>query len=1285
MNKTKFKKFLTLLICLMLISSLFLLAACKPDPETPDDGGGSTTTKNPSFSNGNFSSVTSTDSDYPRKPTNWSGAPTSNPVNLPELSNYVCGVISLGESVYNANKSKWGDLPLFGKYTEGLGEEYTKDDDVLMIYNKQPSYYLYKSGSFTAAANSYYKLTVDVKTANLGGGDEKGVNMYLYDYSANVGLAAFETVASDSGWTRYTFYVKTKHTSSTLQLKLMLGKETTDSASPDLTSGYAFFDNVTFEAVEDGAKTLKTVTENDTTMVVDLSVPNPDFDFVTSSTTIASTPALYDRASDADSNAKYGRINIDGAKFSGNAEYIGLPDTIVNPGYAGDLVTRYPNIYALYNSSDLGNVLGFKTKSALYFKRGNAYKISIWVNTQNVTSGKALIALSPKSENLNDALTQEIDRTDGWQQHSFFVLANQNTALELYFQFWLGNGDNKASGTAFFDGLTVEQLDLTDKTFEEHTQGVNAGLIKNDTTKEEDSLLDNGYFSGDNGTNGWLPLYDKNGDTVNTGVLNGVVNDMVVKEVVTADGENVTTPYSSITNNVMKITSDKPTLYTLGYNTYLDTNRTIGSLKAYTAYRFSVWVKTVDLKATSGVVLTVYNGINKANRTAIATYNSLNTTDLKDSEGLNGYRELVCYFYTGDTAEEISFEIAFGSGSNWTSDTLFKGTAYVANVSLIETTYAKFNSASASGTYEKKHNYNKYASTSYSNGQFDNYNMDKTDGFQTSGIVDEKFTGNFGAPQSWDLVKHSSLTHEETLVNAESLFAGIVDFNRENDVAADTHLKFITKLKAAMTAQGLSTDMLNLENLMYKPADDTTNLELFDYVGEHSALMLASPNQTLGDKGNFVSMGYTTSSTISLAADTYYEISVLVKAIGTTRASVYLMTDNRSEAAANSNFTNITATTDNTTKGWVKYTFRIKVGFSSTDVQLGLYLGQSDNPEDTIADGTETGYGGIVFFDRVTKTEIKEEVFNAEFTDTDLHKVKQVYLNVDGFGLAATKTHTGENYIVPASGTWSGNPDISNDDSNKYGIIINDKYNFDEHAPGLGLQDVLKGHNNSNSALVINNNVAGAYHFQQAKAKTFAKDSYYKVSVWAKTFGVEADKNGYIKLLVTDNSSTIGSETIYFNTGDTNEYKQFVFYVKSPEKNALSSSVKLVLGLGEVEGDVEKLVQGIAVFDDVEFVKIEKAAYDEAKAQSDENPDNSIEVLEYKDKTSSEVKPETPPTTPESNKQNLRWLIFGSVAFGAIIVIVVVVYFLKKYLPKRPQREKKVDVKKEDKYKDLND
>lgn len=1307
MNKSKLKKFLTLLVCLMLVASMTLLAACNKNNDT--DGDTDKVTATPTFTNGNFTSFSSSDT-YPKVPSSWTGSPTSDQSNTEfnysfVVDDLVGGIISLNPEIYNEYKSKWGDLGIFEKYApEDLAKDYTADDDVLMLYNKVNAYQTYTSAKFTASANSYYKLSVDVRTHILDGNNTRGATITLYDATNSVNVSTFTQVVSNDSWTRYTFYIKTKTTSSSLQLKLSLGNyEITKIISDSLTSGYAFFDNVQLETItadKDNNKTASEIfngytenlTEEAQEQKVDLSIPNGSFDFLNSVTASTSVPALYTRITDANTKNTYNRICLDAASYKSYMNSLGVTvaDGDNGPGFAGGEATRHHFAYALNAGTSSTSPLGMRTSSPIVFKRGTAYKVSVWVNTEKVETGKTHISLaSGKSEIATGDVSYDIDPgVAGWKQYTFIVLAGQNTNTELYFQMWLGYEGDNPEGYAFFDNLEISVIDLADKENGLKDWQAEFGITDketiNKTIAEGDSLIDNGYFQKDEAGKkvandaGWTVMYDEG----KTGVLNNVDNSGVIKKIADVREKALEdSAYTSISNFIMEVTTTTPTIYGLSYNVDTDPP-TIKSLQAFTAYRFSVWVKTIDVQSTAGVTLNVYDG-NK-NET-IATFANVNTTGISESESLNGYRELVCYIYTAETTENISFELMFGSGSQWTPTTLFDGTAYVCNASLTKVEYDEYNKASSSGTYTKKYNYNTTATGSFANDQFDKVDMDDTKGFDgtvNDGKVDGTFQNTtFGVPDSW------TLTNDDSLKNASNTFSGIIDLKRAN---------LIANLKAAAgtskTYGGASLGSYDFDNLFFTP--DTTSMSPADilkystYATGDTALMLAAADEaysitkTENDTSvtkykEFASMKYTTTDEVTLTADSYYEISVLVKTVGGSKASVYLTTDNSYETNGNAKFEGINNTESEVdTNGWRKYTFIVKVGFSAVDVQLVLCLGKSDSPATSDTAYTDPT-GGIVFFDYVAKLASTEKAYNDEIaagdTTTD---VIALALDTDSFG--SSKTASSSSYISPTSGTWTGTT-VTSGENNKYGIV-NDTYNFSEYAEDL--KDVLVGHTGS-SCLVINNTSEGAYYFTSA-AKTFAKASYYKVSVWVKTWGVTEGNNAYVKLSVTKyDKANSGDDTVYFNTASTNAYQQIDFFVKTPEKTALSSAVKLTLGLGKEKEEV----QGIAVFDDVAFQSITEAEYTAA------TENDTAHKLTYNDITSTDVSPETPSDDTKNDSSDYRWIIFTSVAFGAVLIIIVIIYIVKKVLPKRkvkadltkkPKKGNKADTG-DDNYNDLKD
>ena len=1261
MNKLNLKKLLTLLVCLTLIVSVVLLAAC--NKKTDDNKTTDNTSASPSFTNGNFRSYTTSDKGYPYAPSSFTGSPTSDTEGstLPKLETVKRGVINL------ADYQNLGAWCTFSKFDANrlTGEEdaknYNKDDNVLMINNTEARYYMYRSSEFSAAANTKYLLQVDVRTANLDGGEKKGATIKIAkSYSSGSSIPATEGYASFDAitvgeWTTYSFIIDGKYNGSTsLELQLMLGNN--NLRDEYKTSGYAFFDNIRLNTIKDD-----TVLPTENVKTITLSVPNGSFDYKTTS----DYPYLYNRVTTTDTNSNYGLVNEVDAKDG--------KITLVNE-YAVDAaaVEGHGCVFAIYNVADAR--MGFYTTNPLYFKRGGYYKVTVSLNTDYIESGSAYLALG-KSKDLSDNTIIPVGKdteNPGWKEHVFYVYANENTADELYFHFGLGkDSDNKAKGYILIDDLKIEETD--------------------DTTQTGDYVTDNRFKPTDNKLTD--AFVNKSGTDING-----------VPVTITGDGEEFSvddkTPYvsSNFSERNRKFTSAKATIAKF---------QAKATLQKDTYYRFSVWVRTVDVPSTSGVVLTVYDGDKDTNSAvkAIATFAAVTTDkDLADSSSsLNGYRELVCYFHTASLQEQVvTFEISLGSGGAFTSSTLFSGTAYIANASLVETDYTKYNGASASGTYEKKYDwYETLSSETFTNGQFQKYNYSDTKFFKDGGVNEkgEFQSTSFGVPSGWTLKGEK-----------DKAVAGIVDVNRD------------ALLSNLATKLGVPVDTLKTAPFECKEED----VETFGiYAGGNSYLLINSADvESLAKES--VRVGYVSNS-FTLNANSYYKISVMVKVMGDSKASVYLMTDNNiSETNVDSKFENIEASTASQTGGWKRYTFYVKTGFSSISATLGLYLGGKDVDialtdanmvladglngkyvkvdgayevynKNTHKDATETynysgsAKGGTVLFDYVIKEDISESVYNAKTASAtasaadEYEETKRVEMNLDSFGLATTPDQ--DKPTSPKGWTKTSLTKDTDTEQLQSGVIYSTDY---------------KAHSGESCLIIPYLNTAGASYYA-SDAKTLTKDGFYKISVWAKLSEGHTGK-AYITLVATnygENSKYVdyASQTIEV---DSTDWKEYVFFIKAPSsdtkidkygENAKDLSLKIRLGFGE---SADNKASGYVLFDDVLIEKLDVKADEFDKHVNDfkaAHADLTVNTVKYSaiDKEE-ETTPDKEPDK-ENNKdsgKNFNWVIFTSVAFGAIVVIAVAAFFIKKYLPKHKECKQQVDKKKtskkkEDDYKNLND
>lgn len=134
----------------------------------------------------------------------------------------------------------------------------------LVINNTRENQYTYTSSTMTLKEESYYKISVYVRTLKLAGATDDdehiGANVELYLGSANESdnPFIFKTINTEGEWTQYTFYVQTLDDDVTsVTIKLSLGNAVEDEDDDDiiygLTRGYAFFDDVAVEKIDEEA------------------------------------------------------------------------------------------------------------------------------------------------------------------------------------------------------------------------------------------------------------------------------------------------------------------------------------------------------------------------------------------------------------------------------------------------------------------------------------------------------------------------------------------------------------------------------------------------------------------------------------------------------------------------------------------------------------------------------------------------------------------------------------------------------------------------------------------------------------------------------------------------------------------------------------------------------------------------------------------------------------------------------------------------------------------------
>ena len=469
----KRKKF-SILILFLILTVVFVSAAfvaCNNTTEE-DTAEALEPTEGLLISNSDFK-VIGTSGSYPHTITDWTGGKLYSSSSVP--GDVIAGAISLEEALYAADRALWNDdgsadesgKTLYERLVAGGHFSDAEDavNNILMIHmptsdmaeddddDYGPTAYGYSSKSFSLDAGSYYKLSVDVLTYDIAGTDDEdnvpGARIYL----SSAGYAEISGIDTKGEWKEYTIYIESAATSSTsLTLNLGLGKYSSYYRD-GLTSGYAFFDNVTLEKINDGEVTEaeaeavftekvneermayetiladyrnETATADDETDVTPLAVryaamttrtmtlkaSNGRFDF--GSTTIGtSAPSGWSLVTGEDAPTSY-RFNgvISASLFGDNyTSYAGtyyIDRTPSTPATNLVNVTGYmdshldgsmgDSVYML--SQQMMTAQGIRSSRKLVIEKNGLYALSVSVLTYNVYGGGVSLILSGDGEDI---------------------------------------------------------------------------------------------------------------------------------------------------------------------------------------------------------------------------------------------------------------------------------------------------------------------------------------------------------------------------------------------------------------------------------------------------------------------------------------------------------------------------------------------------------------------------------------------------------------------------------------------------------------------------------------------------------------------------------------------------------------------------------------------------------------------------------------------------------------------------------------------------------------------
>lgn len=524
MNKKKFVVLALLMIAVIALSSCMLVACNNDNDDDSDTTTTITATEGLLISNSDFKVVDTKVTSYPRTVSSWTGAKMYSSGNFKD--DVIAGAISLDKALYDANKSEWDDDDdeIYNKLI--AGGRYGDNDEIknaLMVYMPEETTdekgdkihgataYGYTSTSFTLAKGAYYKLSVDVLTHKIGGANEedRGARIYL----SSTTYAEFSGIDTHGEWKTYEIYIETSPTStSSLTVLLGLGKYSS-SFTTGLTTGYAFFDNLVLEKIEDDEETeivegeaafeqAKTdeLTNNEFIQTTTLKVPNGRFDFGTTTLSSSGTPnnwslitgnrgkddpaptslgynAIIDTANFADNYSKYSSTYKTKAGESAPTNEYVPAQSLVNiidslQSYTGRVGT---NVFML--SQQLMTAQGIRSSRTITIEKNKIYALSVDLYTYGIHGAGASLVLSGsdgkditikgissnKSSNVfiggtiidpsDNGYTSGEDvgaSSNGWTTYTFYIKGNQFKDYSYNMTIWLGtDGTNDNTSVSY--------------------------------------------------------------------------------------------------------------------------------------------------------------------------------------------------------------------------------------------------------------------------------------------------------------------------------------------------------------------------------------------------------------------------------------------------------------------------------------------------------------------------------------------------------------------------------------------------------------------------------------------------------------------------------------------------------------------------------------------------------------------------------------------------------------------------------------------------------------------
>lgn len=940
--------------------------------------------------------------------------------------------------------------------------------------------------------------------------------------------------------------------------------------------------------------------------------------------------------------------------------------------------------------------------------------------------------------------------TNGWQTYTFYIEGNQYRDFSYTMTIWLGTegtnsntafeytntNSNKqttytangtfSTGWVFIDELNLKEIESlpaasetilgadTDQTLDiaEAGKGAYTALcvdltstnILTDILTGSDATTNSAVDKiGTGAPAGWTSEFDttdKSNPIISNFISEGIVNIADEDTFTGVSGTYPGLPYDIENKVAYQLYAKNDSYYEVQTQTF--------TIAKNSYYRVSLWVKTVDVKSTSGAYVYLINADDED--ATLSSFTQINTNDEDGfDEYFNDWCELTLYI-RGSQKEDtnVALKLTLGTGNRWASETLTSGSMFVTNINGAEIDYSTYKGATT-GTYTKSVNLaDSAASYTFTNGSFDEYD-ESDDKLEESKPLREQTVA--GTPSSW--------TFSDKTLNANSadssLIAGIIALNSN-----DNGKTFEGTTQSSAVLPSISFDG-------FYPSFDSLSGENYNVLPGNKGQLLA-----IGSKDSEKYAAGYTSQSLSLSANGFYKLSVWVKTLNGAKASVYLTGESAVAGGANSTFVVESTTSDYA--DWTNYVYYLATGNNSVSIKLNLWLGQDKDyvtvDEHTTEDSLKSS--GVVFFDNVVYQTIDEDDYS---TATAGDTVKKLSFTVDSFDSLSSTTSSRDSLTTPngwtgavgsASGTKSsytksgviyidGNFLTSDRelDGKHYIDILGKDYDVDSDDDELKLTDsetegksddeiaalkqakadALKKANwitldelealSGKQALVINNTRENQYTYTSS-TMTLKEESYYKISVYVRTLklagATDDDEHIGANVELYLGSANESDNPFIFKTINTEgEWTQYTFYVQTLDDDVTSVTIKLSLGNAVEDEDDDDIIYGLtrgyAFFDDVAVEKIDEEVFEGIEEG------NTVLKRTVSNETSgkSDEEEDDDDTTTSSgfNTEYLWWMV-PTIVLAVLIIVVLVVYLVRKVKkPVAKKVEKKVATIKE--------